>query len=51
MIKELLIKSIVLTILLIMIPLGIAHYIGSAYIALPLLFVYGAFIALITDIK
>ena len=50
-IKDLLIKAIVLTILLIMIPIGVAYYIDSAYIALPVLFIYGSFIALITDIK
>ena len=50
-IKDLLIKAIVLTILLIVIPIGVAYYIDSAYIALPVLFIYGSFIALITDIK
>ena len=50
-IKDLLIKAIVLTILLIVIPIGIAYYIHIPYIALPVLFIYGSFIALITDIK
>ena len=50
-IKDLVIKAIVLTILLIVIPIAIAYYIDIAYIALPVLFIYGSFIALITDIK
>jgi hypothetical protein len=50
-IKDLLIKAIVLTILLIVIPLSVAHYIDNIYIVAPVVFVYGAFIALITDIK
>lgn len=50
-IKDMLIKAIVLTILLILIPIGIAYYIDSMYIALPVMFIYGSFIAFITDIK
>jgi len=50
-IKDFIIKAIVLTCIMILIPIGIAHYIDSMYIALPVMFAYGSFIALITDIK
>ncbi len=50
-IKDLIIKAIVLTIIMIVIPLCIAYYIDSAYIALPVMCIYGIFIAMITDIK
>tara|TARA_X000001382_G_C3151245_1_gene173056 strand:+ start:271 stop:444 length:174 start_codon:yes stop_codon:yes gene_type:complete len=50
-IKDLLIKAIVLTILMIVIPIGVAYYISNPYILYPVLFIYGSFIALIADIK
>ena len=49
--KNMLIKAIVLTCLLIVIPLSVAHYIDNIYITAPMAFVYGAIIAVITDIK
>ncbi len=50
-IKDLLIKAIVLTIIMIVIPLGVVYYISNPYISLSILFAYGSFIAMITDIK
>jgi hypothetical protein len=50
-IKDLIIKAIVLTIIMIVIPIAVMHYIKEPLILWPVLFIYGSFIALITDIK
>jgi len=48
-IKDLLIKAIVLTIIMIVIPIGVAYYISNPYVLYPVVLLYGAVIALIFD--
>ncbi len=50
-IKDLIIKAIVLTIIMIVIPLCIAYYIDNSYIGAATVFVYGVFIACFFEIK
>ena len=50
-IKDLIIKAIVLTITMIVIPITIAYYIDSAYIGAAACLVYGIFIACFFEIK
>jgi len=50
-IKDLIIKMIVLTIALIVIPIAIAYYIDSTYISAAAVLVYGIFIACFFEIK
>ncbi len=50
-IKDLIIKAIVLTCIMIVIPLCIAYYIDNSYIGAAPVFVYGVFIACFFEIK
>ena len=50
-IKDLIIKAIVLTCVMLVIPLCIAYYIDNLYIYIPVVFTYGIFIACFFEIK
>lgn len=50
-IKDLIIKWIVLSIALVVIPIAIAYYIDSTYISVGAVLVYGIFIACFFEIK
>ncbi len=50
-IKDLIIKAIVLTCVMIVIPLCIAYYIDNWIIYIPVVFTYGIFIACFFEIK